>query len=345
MKKFIIFILCLLLIGCNSETNFQGEELFDREKASYVAAEYMNALSKEEIEMANSLCEDLVLSEEEVIKLNNNKFKAYKVKEVTEGADYARIKYLVIRGNNSEIRADLDSIELKVNKIDDYYKITEIEAKNVKQVYLDNESLRVIDREVGRSDLVLRKRDLPKEVFSKGDEVTLTMDTVPNVDFNHVNIGFQGNSIGVSLGNGKETSIVFTSINDGKKSSGKVSAETEDKNMEDIFEKPIADKIIGYDLIDAESTEKILFTDNDEALIVQVKESRGGSSVRIYKNPLGELMKLKLDEKFPSEKYSVDVDKVTEEGIHVKSTALTSDKEFEGDYIIDIENMDVTKDE
>lgn len=345
MKKVIVFILCLLLVGCNTKANLQSEDIFDREKASYVAQQYMDALSKKDVGKADSLCKDLVIPENEVKKLDDNRFKAYKIKELDEGADYVRVRYLVIRGNDIDIRADLDSIELKIDKIDDYYKITEVEAKNIKQVYLDGENLRIIDREIGKSDLILRKRDLPREIFAKGDKVTLTMDSVPDVNFNHVNVGFQGNSLGLTLSNGEKTLLVYSTINDIKKSGGEIVSMKSGENTEDILEKPVADKIIGYDLINAGSVEKVLFTDNDEALIIQVKEAGKGDSVRIYKNPSGELMDLKLNEKFPSNEYSVGVEKVTEDGIYVKSTGLNGNKDEEGIYLVDIENKEVSKQE
>lgn len=348
MKKFIIFILCLMLTGCNTVIKDRDVDLFDIEKATDVAGEYMNALSKGEIERADKLCKDRVISYEEAEKLENNKFKSYKVKETNEGADYAYIKYLVIRGNNDDVRADLDSIELKVTKIKNDYKITEIEAKNVKQVYLDKENLRIIDGETGKSDLLLRKKDLPKEVFTKGDEVTLTMDTVPEVNFSKINVGFQGKSVGVTLSNGDKTLVVLSVINDVKdpQSTPKEGAVVStNQDIEDILEKPISEKIVGYDLIDADKVEKLLFTDSDEALVLQVKKEGSGSEIRIYKNPSGELMNLEIDKKFPKDKYSLDIQKITKEGIYIDVTPISTNIDEEGVYRIDIKNKEISKDE
>lgn len=349
MKKFIVFILCLMLTGCSTVVQNVNSNLFDIEKAKESAGEYMSALSKGEIGTAETLCENKKISNEEVEKLKNNKFRAYKIDEINEGADYAYIKYLVIRGNNTEVRADLDSIELKVSKIDGEYKITEIEAKNIKQVYLDKENLRIIDGEIGKSDLLLRKKDLPKEVYSKGDEVTLTMDTVPDVQFSKLNVGFQGKYVGVTLSNGDKTLVSLSIINDVdnslKKSKGASASSNTNENIEDIFEKPIAEKIVGYDLIDAGTTEKILFTNNDEFLVLQVNKEGKGSSIRIYKNPLGELVNFEIDKKFPPDKYSLDIQKITEGGIYIEVTPISSEAAEKGLYIIDIKNMDISKDE
>ena len=148
MKKFIVFILCLLLTGCSAVVENVSLNLFDIEEAKEISNKYMSALAESDKGVAEALCEDKFISSKETEKLENNKFVAYKVEEVNEGADYAYIKYLVIRGNNSEVRADLDSIELKVNKIENDYKITEVEAKNVKQVYLEKDNLRVIQKKI-----------------------------------------------------------------------------------------------------------------------------------------------------------------------------------------------------
>lgn len=346
MKKFIVFILCLLLTGCSTVVGKVNLNLFDIEEAKEISNKYMSALSESDIGAAEALCEDKFISSKEAEKLENNKFIAYKVEEVNEGADYAYIKYLVIRGNNREVRADLDSIELKVNKVEDNYKITEVEAKNIKQVYLEKENLRIIDGMTGKSNLLLRKKDIPKEVYRKGDEVTLTMDTVPEVQFNKLNIGFQGKYVGITLSNGNKTLVLLSVISNEDKNS-KTSAEvsSEDgKEMEDIFEKPIAQKIVGYDLVNAGNTEKILFTDNDEALVLQVKKDGEGSAVRIYKNSTGELMNLEINKKFPPDKYSLDIKKITEGKIYVDVTSLDSNAEEGGEYVIDVENMDIYKD-
>lgn len=347
MKKFIVFILCLLLTGCSAVVENVSLNLFDIEEAKEISNKYMSALAESDIGVAEALCEDKFISSKETEKLENNKFVAYKVEEVNEGADYAYIKYLVIRGNNSEVRADLDSIELKVNKIENDYKITEVEAKNVKQVYLEKDNLRVIDGMTGKSNLLLRKKDIPKEVYRKGDEVTLTMDTVPEVKFNKVNIGFQGKYVGMTLSDGSKTLVVLSVINNedsNSKSSTKVTSEN-GENMEDVFEKPVAQKIIGYDLVNAGITEKILFTDNDETLVLQLKKEGEGSSVRVYKNTSGELMNFEINKKFPANKYSLNIKKITEGKIHIDVTPLSSEAEESGRYIIDIENMDISKDE
>lgn len=345
MKKIIIFILCLGLIGCSTVVQNVSSNLFDIEKAKEISSKYMSALSESEISEAESLCENKFISNKEAEKLENNKFLAYKIDEVNEGADYAYIKYLVIRGNNSEVRADLDSIELKISKIQDNYKITEVEAKNVKQVYLEKENLRIIDGMTGKSNLLLRKKDIPKEVYRKDDEVTLTMDTVPDVQFSKLNIGFQGKYVGMTLSNSNKTLVVLSVISneDGNsKASGKVNSESGEE-IEDIFEKPVSQKIIGYDLVNAGKTEKILFTDNDEALVLQVKKEGEGSAVRVYKNATGELMNLEINKKFPSDKYSLDVKKITEGRIYIDVTSLDSNAEDGGRYVIDIENMDIYK--
>ena len=346
MKKFIVFILCLLLIGCSTTVQDVSSNLFDIEKAKEVSSKYMSALSESDIKAAESLCENKFISNKEVEKLENNKFIAYKIDEINEGADYAYIKYLVIRGNNREVRADLDSIELKVNKIEDNYKITEVEAKNIKQVYLEKENLRIIDGMTGKSNLLLRKKDIPKEVYRKGDEVTLTMDTVPEVQFSKLNIGFQGKYVGITLSDGKKTLVLLSVIsNDDKntKTSAKVSSE-DGKEIEDIFEKPVAQKIVGYDLVNAGNTEKILFTDNDEALVLQVKKEGEGSAVRVYKNSTGELINLEINKKFPSDKYSLDIKKITEGKIYINVTSLDGSAQESGEYVIDVDNMDIYKD-
>lgn len=346
MKKLMSFILCFLLMGCEITTQEVNVDLFDVEEALYIAGEYMSALSKGEVGIADALCSDIYISDEEAEKLIKNKFVAYKIKDVSEGANYAYVKYLVIREDN-QVKADLDSIELKVTKENYEYKVNNVEAKNIKQVYLDNDNLRIIDSENGKSNLLLRKRDVPKEVFAKGDEVTLTMDTVPEMEFKKINIGFKGDVIGITLSNGSDTLVVLATVNDTKDSNKSSSSNIQifNSDVDEILEKPIAEKVLGYDLINEEEIEKVLFTDNDEALVLNIKKSGRGSEVRIYKNPTGELLDFKLNEEFPNDRYSVKVQKITEEGISIGVIPISSEGDKEGDYIVDIKNMNIYKDE
>ena len=348
MKKFFIGILCLILIltigGCNRSMGEVTVHLFDIKEAMDTGSEYMKNLALGNIEEANSYCRNKDISKEEVAKMQENKIDSYKLDKVQEGANYAYLKYIVLRGNNVALTADLDGIVLKIMKEDDKYLIDDIKASNIKQVYKEKDTLRIRDEESGKSKLLLRMRDLPQEVYPKKEEVTLSKETVPKSEFNKISIGFEGNRVAITLTDGKNTFIAVAMIKELEATVGKENKEGNiDTNLDEILEKPIAERIVGYDFLQGEEVEKLLFSKDDGELIVQGKQAAVGNRVKIYKNPKGELMPLKLDKLFPRELYSVNIFSVTGEGTLINVEAIGEEKEAVGTYMVDVKEGKLVK--
>jgi len=351
VKKFFKGILCLILIftlcGCE---NFMGEvtvHLFDIKEAMDVGSGYMKNLALGNINEANSYCRNKDISKEEVAKMQLNKINSYILDKFEEGANYAYLKYIVLRGNDETLRADLDGIVLKIMKEDDKYLIDDIKASNIKQVYKEKDTLRIRDEESGKSKLLLRMKDLPRQVYSKKEEVTLSKETVPESQFNKISIGFKGNRVAITLTDGKDTFIAVAMIKELEAAAGKAQGEENTDtntgtNLDEILEKPIAEKIVGYDLLQGEMVETLLFSKDDGELIVQGKQG-GVASVKIYKNPKGELIPLKLDKLFPKERYSVNILSVTGDGTFINVESLGEETEGVGTYTVDVKEGKIVK--
>lgn len=354
MKKIFKGMLCLILIftlgGCKG---FKGEvtaESFDIEGATDIGREYMQNLALGNIDKANSYFRDKNISEEEAVKMEKNKINSYKLDKVDEGANYAYFNYIVLRENKTDLRADLDGIVLKIMKEDDKYLIDEIITSSIKQVYKEKDTLRIRDEESGKSNLLLRMRDLPGEVYPKNEEVTLSKETVPESEFNKISIGFNGNRVAITLTDGNNTFIVMALTKEVEAAAGEVEGEKNnegdmEEDLDEILEKPIAESIVGYDFLQGEEVEKILFSKDDGELILQGKQEGMGNRVKIYKNPKGELMPLKLDKVFPREEYSLSIISVTEEGTSINVESIGGEKEAEGIYIVDVKAGKVVRSE
>lgn len=347
MKKYFIGILCLILIftlgGCEKAMEEVTVHLFDIKDAMDIGSQYMKNLALGNIEEANSYCRNKDISEEEVVKMQLNKISSYKLDKFEEGANYAYLKYIVLRGNDSGLSVDLDGIVLKIMKEDDKYLIDDIEASNIKQVYKEKDTLRIRDEELGQSKLLLKMRDVPREVYPKKEGVILSKEKVPEGDFNKFSIGFEGNRVAFTLMDGKNTFIAVAMIKELEETASKSQEEgSTDINLDEILEKPIAEKIVGYDFLEGEVVEKLLFSKDDGELIVQGKKD-GVSRVKIYKNPKGELAPLKLDELFPRREYSVNILSVTGEGSLINVESLGEKKEAIGTYIVDVKEGKVVK--
>ncbi|MGL4109553.1 hypothetical protein [Clostridium sp. LP20] len=353
MRKKISYILIILLIflivGCNKSHEDGKVNFFEIQEATKVAMDYMKELSLGNNEEANKFASNKVIDQDQFSKLKENRINGYKLDEVAEGANFAYLNYLVIRDSARELRTDLDTIVVKVIKKDDNYLVDEVKAKSNKQVYEANGVLRIRDEESGKSEVLIRKKDLPREVYPKKENVVLNKETVPEGNFNKISISFGGNKIGVTTTDGSKTFIALAMVEESKPTAGSeanaegASTEDIDKAIDDALEKPIIDKLTGYDLIEGSEIEKLIFSGDDGELMVQVREEGKGSSVRIYRNPTGELLKFQLMKLFPNDKYNVNIKRVNEKNVFIEVTGIGEEKEAEGEYKVDLKAMKVNK--
>lgn len=326
MKKRLLFYISLLLIylmvGCTGEVDTIKVDLFNEREATRVGRIYMDELCKGQ----------------------ENYINAFKLDHSSEGGDFIFLNYIVTRGNDKGDSIGLDSYDLKVIKNAEVYSVKEVKAKNTKQVYVDNNTLRILDQDVGESQLFLRRKDLPKEIYSKGNELMIDKEKVPQGEFSMLAIGFEGNKVAlvvksenkefIALAMAKESTVTVA-----KESKGD-SSDVKNTGTDILIERPTVEKIIPYDLIKDSNIEKLVFTNDDAELIVQIN-SKGVSSLKSYRNPSGELIPIDLESRFPKDKYQIKIDRVNEVGNFIKIIAIDSGEEEE--YSLDLKEMKVKK--
>lgn len=353
MKKKLVFyigiLVFILLMGCNSIKTH--EDFFDVYKAKEVGNSFMQSLTYGNISDIDKICSDNVKSQEDYKNIGENKIGAYRTEKTIEGANFAKIDYILIRKDNEDLRADLDEMSIKIIKSGDNYLIDEIKAKSNKEVYEKEGNLRIIDEETGDNDLLLRTKDLPNEVYSKGSDVVLNKKSIDNIRFSRVAIGFNGDKIGIVTSNNEKSCILLATINESKSTIGQEPASPNNENetnndtnskIEEALETPIANKIIGYDLIDGSDIKEILFSNDDGQLIVQLN-NENGSYIRVYRNSTGELLnEFGIEEKFPESKYSIRLKCVNDKGALIEVESK-EDKKVES-YILDLNKMEIIKD-
>lgn len=326
MKKRLLFYISLLLIylmvGCTGEVDTIKVDLFNEREATRVGRIYMDELCKGQ----------------------ENYINAFKLDHSSEGGNFIFLNYIVTRGNDKGDSIGLDSYDLKVIKNAEVYSVKEVKAKNTKQVYVDNNTLRILDQDVGESQLFLRRKDLPKEIYSKGNELMIDKEKVPQGEFSMLAIGFEGNKVAlvvksenkefIALAMAKESTVTVA-----KESKGD-SSDVKNTGTDILIERPTVEKIIPYDLIKDSNIEKLVFTNDDAELIVQIN-SKGVSSLKSYRNPSGELIPIDLESRFPKDKYQIKIDRVNEVGNFIKIIAIDSGEEEE--YSLDLKEMKVKK--
>ena len=337
MKKritvFIGFLFLLMLIACGGKDEKINTSFFEINKATDAGKEYMSQLSLDK----------------------NNSIKAYNLEKVTEAADYVVLEYKVLRKKDNNISEDLDNFNIKVVMDEGKYVVDRLIAKNSMQLYVDGNNIRVREKDTGMSELLLRKKDLPIEVYPQNNDIMTDKVNVTNEQYSQLALDFKGKNVGVITKNNNENFIVFSQIKNTQETVGEVDSTGGDNvstgdrgvdinTLEDVLEKPIASKIVPYDLVQAENIDELVFTADGDFLLVHINDNQVGR-LNIYKNPTGEKVDMNLEEIFPSDKYTLTINQINETGTYIDVRALGDDKKEEGLYKFEFKSKKISKEE
>lgn len=321
MKKritiFIGIIFLLMLVSCGQKVEEINTSFFEIDKATEVGKEYMSILGYDK----------------------NNYIESYSLNKVTEGANYVVLDYKVIRKKENSINEDLDTFNIKVAMKDGKYVVNKLIAKNLMQLYVSGSTLRIRQEDIGMSELLLRKKDLPIEVYPQNSDIMINKVNVENGQYHLLALDSKGDSVGIITRNDNENFIIFSQIKNTQETDGEEDTSVDNgdnsginlNDLEDVLEKPIASKIVPYDLIEAQNIDDLVFTEDGDYLLVHINDN-GVGKLNIYKNPTGEKLDMNLDEIFPSNKYTLTINKINETGTYIDVKALGEDKEEEGLY-------------
>lgn len=320
MKKILyLFIITILIINTISYVNVSANsDYYNIKEAIKIGNAYMQALADEDIDTISKLS---------INKINNlndveiNKINGFILDEYSESTDYTYLDYLTVRNQQNKIDADLDKISLKVIKDKNDYKIEKIKAKNAKEVYVNNQELRFKDSETGKSKLLLRKKDLPKDAYPKKDQVVLAKEDVPNGEFHNLIINYLGDKIGLCVDGDNKSYIALAIIEESKDTIAEGNQEksgnsNDIEKLEDAIESPIINKIVSYDILDGYKVDNMVFSGDNSILVVQLSKDNK-TTIRIYKNPNGEIEEYGLEQVININN-NILIDKSIKEGVIIK---------------------------
>ena len=333
-RRIILIFMCaflLMLMSCSNTNVKVYDDYFEIDEATKAGKIYMEELGLD----------------------NKNNIDSYNLEKVTEAANYVILDYKVIRKNPNNIDIDLDSFNIKVEKKEGNYEVSKIKSKNSMRVYTDKNNLRIRDEETGMSELLLRERDIPREVYPKDNEIMINKVNVASGKYYLLALDTKGEKVGIVNKNGNQYFIMLAQINNSEETIGESSDGGNEKtdtnssldysSLEDALEKPIANKITPYDLIQI-NIDKLIFSADGDFLLVHTNDNNSGQLL-IYKNPSGEKIDMNLDEIFPSNQYSLDIRKVDETGTYIDVKAITEVKEKEGLYKFEFNSRKIFKQE
>ncbi|MDV4150156.1 hypothetical protein R0131_04825 [Clostridium sp. AL.422] len=355
-----LLLFFLMLFSSCSKVGYTEDErdIFSLKKAFELADEYLALIKNNNIEEANKLCTEKLISNNKNISMGTSNIIAYAPDNFIESSKSAFMTFNVIRNSSSEPKCDLDNYAIKVIKEGDNYKIDEIKAINLKQVYVSNKSLRLIGEDGGKSDLIISLNNIPKDVYLKENELMLYKEKVDAEKFGPVTLGYNGNKIAISTINDDRVFISIAYIQESKETQGASSQGDEGGNsnqqggnkasdLEGLLDKPVAKKVIPIDMYNEVKIDNLVFTHEERFLIAQFTNSDSVKRMKVYNSASGDLIELNFDEEFPEDKYTIElVDFEKDEfeiNIVAKSGVNDIDSEIPGKYKVDIEEKEIKK--
>ncbi len=352
----IIMLMLSILTGCSKaeSKNDVAINLFDMQRANNIAKEYLNNVVSGDFDAANNLLSEELLSSDKNTKEGVSKIISFKSDESIEGSNYAYFIYNIVRSSEVEPKSDLENVTFKIRKQNKEYKIDEIKSKSEKEVYTKGNALRVIGEEGGKSSLIISLNSLPKDTYMRDNKIMLYKDIVPRDSFGKVCLSFTGKRIAITTANNKDSYIciayideaLMTSTQPGSESgSSEANLGTENTDaLEEALEKPIAQKVITVDLLKDSKVTKLVFSEEEDILQINYKNKYNKERIRLYKSDDGSLIQTDLDNMFPEDKYNISNGKFEEDVFKFKVTTTEVQREdLNGDYILDLENLEINK--
>lgn len=361
---FMIFILCI--VGCKAkEEKVELHQRFNTQIAKEKAIQYMERLKASDISGANAISTPELSASNKIKELSNMPIVAFQPGNVTETGMSSYIVFFCSRTNGHLSDADLDMVTLKIVKSAEEYKVADVKSDNVKEIYHDKDELRVLTKGEGSSQLILRLKDLPLEIYPKGQIPVIKKVTVPKDRYSVIGISYKGSNIGISTTDGKNSFIGVAIIEEASiESNARVSDERvaqeggagsgsstggglNENTLRKALEKPIVQKISGYDVLEDSQVKTMMFNEEEGFLIVQYTKGNGKSlGLKIYKNPEGDLFPIEFDKIFPMDKYNIEYVKATKNNIIINVTAgdkSNASQDILGNYEIDLVKETIEK--
>ena len=360
MKDKRAISLCMLLFSlfnftaCEKTENAEVKvDLFDNEKALNISKDYLFNIKNGNIDGANKLCTDELLKGNVNIDEGISKISSFDKEKSIEGNNFAYYIYNIIRTSSTEPKSDLESLTIKVEKIEDQYLINGVKSQSKKELFVDGKHLRILEEEGSNSNLVVSLNGIPKDTYVSENDIMLYKAKVPNEAFGKVGLSFTGKKVAISTKGQEQAYICLANIEDSittfmadNSAASGSNGENTMSQLEELFEKPIAKKIVSLDLLKDCEINNFIFSKKEDSLAVAYSKGNGVRRVNIYNANEGDIISKAINEEFNEAEYNIDeLGFNAEEFIFnvskVNSTGNADEKE--GQYSFDIKSYEIKK--
>lgn len=356
VKRVLSCILVLtisILIGCSKvkDYNEASLDLFDVFKGKELAINYLINIRNGNIEKANEMCVKELVDNNVNLTEGVSNLAGFQLDKTIASSEFAYYIFNVIRDSSTEPKSDLESYTIKVNRNGDSYIISEIKAKTQRELYIKNNSLRIIGEQGGKSSLVISLNNIPKDTYLRENKIMLYKEKVPNNNFGKVVLGFTGQKIAISTVDDKNAFICIAYIDNTLMENGTDdiansinSQENSISGLQEVLEKPITSKVVPVDLLNSVQIEDFIFSKQDENIAINYKSKTGIDRLNIYKADDGTMIDAKFDEVFNKDIYNVKAEYFDDDKLMFdvyKSDSTTDD--ITGKYTFNIKSEEMIK--
>ncbi|WDC85452.1 hypothetical protein PL321_09065 [Caloramator sp. mosi_1] len=251
----------------------------------------------------------------EISTQSNPRPVAFKIGEGDIEKDKAEFKVTMFHSYEEKPYYSVDFFKYVVIMDKDKMLIDSIDKENSIDIYEQDKTLFKRDKDSGRGDKIFTLKDLPPFVYSK-ETVREQKYEVPRKSFGPCATTEDGKNILVSsigensylgfikLTETKETFKVAQGEEEKKKDESGKAQGTEEEGKEDEQKPKINFTIKDIDFYFSSTITSVIFSPNGQNLVVEVKAKDGLSFLALYKAS-GEKMDLKLERRFPKDRFSL----------------------------------------
>jgi hypothetical protein len=368
----MLLIICISvsLMACNRQKQKkEGEEAtrkFDIKIATNILETYMGYITKGDLESAKKLYSKELLKKQKSSPKAELKVFGFKLDETNEVGRSAVFKVRVSKAMQDKPAATLDIYNIKVEKEENDYKISEIDSTTEKDAFFESYGIRVRDKNNVKTNLLIDHSGLPQYAYPRDDSAKVGKLEVPKSPFGIISFAYSGERVAVTTQT-KDAYIAVIKIDEtqsvqggggagggggqgggGQGGQGGAAGQGAGGSSNvNIRETPVGKEINSIDLIKDAKVELITFSLEEKYVVAQYKKSNKGTSIRVYDTDSGELIPVDFEEQYPLGKVDVKFSSFDKDALNFevleKPTTGKEQAQMIGKWQVDLKNYKVKK--
>ncbi|WBW97907.1 hypothetical protein [Oceanirhabdus sp. W0125-5] len=302
MKKVIIFFLLIcniMIISCTSSSKEKYDdvkETVEKEKlhdfqlkiAENIVNNYFLFLLNENYDKVNELYTTDIKVDDIGKNDSDLKLRGYSIYEMNEVGKTAEFQVKVSYNDTSNSLAMANEFKIKVIKEEGLYRISEVNEIPHREIFLENNTIRLRDENSVKSYLVIDDSGIPKYIShdEKGKKYDKKENNIKN--YKSLNINYNGDKICFS----KEDENCYLAMLD----INEVMLIEKEKEEFSAKELPIGENIVTLDYTKDANVRFSVFSEDNRFIAVQFID-KGLKRVKIFNSSNGEEIPVELEEK------------------------------------------------